>query len=772
MFFSLLKPDQEIVEKLTREVRCGERKILPIVVAILCVFVVATSSFAQVLSHEEISQTEGFLNKLLDADQFGSSVTTLGDVDGDGTDDVAVGEWMGDFEGQNRGTVWILFLNTDGTVAKRQNIAAGRGGFPHTTTVDDNDRFGISVAGIGDLDLDGVPDLAVGAALDDDGGAGPSANRGAVWILFLNDDGTVKAYQKISDTEGNFTGVLDDEDRFGVSVAFLGDLDLDTNPEIAVGAELDDDGASNAGAVWILSLDTGGTVISHQKISATEGGFGGVVAADEHFGSSVARVGDLDGDLVTELAVGERDDDDGGAGSGAIWILFLNTDGTVLSEQKISATAGGLVGVLDPGDGFGSAVTGLQDFNIDGVEDIAVGAPGDDDGGDARGAIYVIFLNDDGTVNSYQKISDTLGGFTGVLDNVDEFGAAVTMVNDLNGGGVTDLLVGAPMDDDGLPENGAAWVLLMDPSGNVGSHQKISQTVGGFTTILEDGDWFGESGAAIGDVNDDGVNDLAVGAPSDDDGDSNQGAVYILFMRTNGTVEWHQKISEQAGNFTGVLDALDQFGSSVVGLGDLDGDGVEDIAVGAPLDDDGGTPPNANRGAVWILFLNDDGTVKSHHKIADNVGGFETTLIDGDFFGYSLAYLGDLGTDGLYELAVGAINDDDGGTSRGAVWVLSMYDDGLVDSAQKISDDAGNFTGTLADGDYFGTSLAAIGDLNGDGRPDLVARYQNGELIERHEDLDYDGTADVVSYYTNGKLVRRELSSEQVLEQWTDEHGP
>ena len=91
----------------------------------------------------------------------------------------------------------------------------------------------------------------------------------------------------------------------------------------------------------------------------------------------------------------------------------------------------------------------------------------------------------------------------------------------------------------------------------------------------------------------------------------------------------HQKISSNDGNFEQALEDQDQFGRSVTAIGDLDGDGVGDIAVGAYRDDDGGD----SRGAVWILFLNTDGTVKSHQKISQTEGGFGGLLDDSDFFG-------------------------------------------------------------------------------------------------------------------------------------------
>ena len=114
----------------------------------------------------------------------------------------------------------MLFLRSDGTVKTHQKISHTKGFF--TGTLDDNDHFGASVASLGDLDDDGVVDLAIGMPLDDDGGATLTANRGAVWVLFLRSDGTVKAHQKLSHTEGFFTGALDDNDHFGASVASLG----------------------------------------------------------------------------------------------------------------------------------------------------------------------------------------------------------------------------------------------------------------------------------------------------------------------------------------------------------------------------------------------------------------------------------------------------------------------------------------------------------------------------------------------------------------------
>ncbi|MFB0516618.1 MAG: leucine-rich repeat domain-containing protein, partial [Candidatus Neomarinimicrobiota bacterium] len=414
-------------------------------------------------------------------------------------------------------------------------------------------------------------------------------------------DGTVKNFQKISDTAGDFTATLDDDDQFGVSVAALGDLDGDGVTDLAVGAYADDDGGIGRGAVYVLFMQTNGTVKSCQKISDTEGSFTAVLDDVDGFGVSLVAIGDLDGDGVTDLAVGACYDDDGGTSHGAVYVLFMQADGTVKTFQKISATEGSFTATLDDLDYFGVSVACLGDLDGDGVTDLAVGAHHDDDGGADHGAVYILFMNTDGTVKSFQKISDTAGNFTATLNVLDSFGASVTGLGDLDGDEVMDLAVGAYADDDGGIYRGAAYVLFMQTNGTVKSYQKISDTEGNFTAVLDDYDYFGGSLAAVGDLDDDGITDLAVGSYYDDDGGTDYGAWYVLFMQTSGTVKSFQKISNTAGNFTATLYNGDNFGKSLTAIGDLDGDSVTDLAVGAWYDEDGGP----DRGAVYVLFLQD-----------------------------------------------------------------------------------------------------------------------------------------------------------------------
>ncbi len=562
-------------------------------------------------------------------------------------------------------------------------------------------------------DEDGLPEPSFDLALTE--GTSP-----AIRVNVTNTTGSAAALYGWIDYNGN--GVFENTtERASVSVpnGTTGTVTL-TFPAIPAGtagttytrfrlstdsAAANPTGAASDGevedyVVWI-NVPYVGQVKTHQKIRPNQGNFTGSFGWMYNFGESVTSLGDLDADGVNDLVVGVPGDNDGGSDRGAVWVLFLNSDGTVKSHQKISDTEGDFSGLLDDGDAFGTSVTRLGDLDGDGVTDLAVGASADDDEGYGHGALWVLFLNADGTVKGHQKISSTAGNFTGMLDISDRFGESLTSLGDLDGDGVTDLAVGAVGDDDGVIGNGlrgAVWVLFLNPDGTVKSHQKISSTAGNFTGTLDNWDEFGSSVSNLGDLDADGVIDLAVGASQDEDGGADRGAVWLLFLNADGTVKSHQKISDTEGNCTITLDDMDYFGASVTSLGDLDGNGVSDVAVGASGD---------IAGAVWVLFLNADGTVKSQQKISDTQGNFTGTLNNGDFFGNSVTNLGDLNGDGTTDLAVGAYADDDSGENRGAVWILSLW-------GPRDFGDAPDSYGTRAGGN--GASHEAIGPALGTNR--------------------------------------------------------
>ncbi|HKQ56853.1 MAG TPA: FlgD immunoglobulin-like domain containing protein [Candidatus Eisenbacteria bacterium] len=432
-----------------------------------------------------------------------------------------------------------------GNVLSYQKISDLAGNF--TAPLTNLCELGGSATYLGDLDGGGpsVGAIAVGAALDDDGGG----DRGAVFIMFLNATGGVLSYQKISDTQGNFPELIINVDQFGSSVASLGDLD-GAGPSagaIAVGAVGEDDGGTDRGCVYILFLSTTGNVLSYTKISDTVGNLVSPLDNLDEFGGAVANLGDLDGTgpSVTALAVGAVGDDDGGGDRGAVYILFLSSTGTVLSERKISDTQGNFQAVLDNADDFGSSVTALGDLDGPagpGESAIAVGATFDDDGGIDRGAVYILFLNAAGTVIGEQKISDLAGNFQAILADSDEFGGAVQWIGDLDGtgGSAASLAIGVAGDDDGGEDRGAVYIVYLGPNGVCTSSSKISDFFGNFTAVMHNLDAFGTSLAWLGDY--DGapgppqgaggpsVAGVVVGMTGDDDGGTDRGAVYVLFL--------------------------------------------------------------------------------------------------------------------------------------------------------------------------------------------------------------------------------------------------
>ncbi|MGJ8655473.1 MAG: LamG-like jellyroll fold domain-containing protein [Akkermansiaceae bacterium] len=435
---------------------------------------------------------------------------------------------------------------------------------------------------------------------------------------------TIVDHYIIDDGETALAGLLEAGDRFGRDFNPMGDLDLDGVPDFVVGARSDDDGFTDAGAVYILFMNADGSVKSHSKISATSGGLtaaGVTLSAGQFFGYAVTSVGDLDGDSVQDLAVGARR---GGAteDGGAIFITFLNRDGSVKAVQPITNTEGTLGLPLISSDFFGEAATSLG--VIDGVPTLAVSNAFDDDGGNNRGAIYILSLNADGTAipTKTVKISSTSGGFGTGLTNGDQFGGRdIALLGDIDGDMNLDIAVGAFSSNDG---RGAVWVLRLNADFTVKAKQKIGQGVGGLQATLEIDDNFGHTVTSPGDIDGDGIPDLITSANKSDVGDTDLGELYYIYLNSDGTVKQEIRANDLTGTLPFALPSLGRFGRVVSVLGDLANDGTICLAVG------GGA---GSTGIIYLLFLEPEATplLSSPTAITGNVLWLDASDPDGDF---------------------------------------------------------------------------------------------------------------------------------------------
>eukprot|EP01129_Flabellula_baltica_P004553 TRINITY_DN1591_c0_g3_i1.p1 TRINITY_DN1591_c0_g3~~TRINITY_DN1591_c0_g3_i1.p1 ORF type:complete len:646 (-),score=157.72 TRINITY_DN1591_c0_g3_i1:308-2245(-) len=343
-----------------------------------------------------------FMN--LSDSSFGISSAYIG-VNPEGLQDIAVGDF-------NHNRLWILTLN--GTKVQNYYI------IDNDKVVMNGNFFGRSVSNIGDLDGDGNVDIAVGASCDND----DDMCTGAVYILFLNQNRTLKFTQKISSLSGGLNETLPFNSYLGTSISYLGEMENDGLVSIAVGGHGDGDGVG--GFIWILSLNSSGIVKRKQQISYTDEVFNGTISVANYFGVSSSS-SDIDGDGTLDLLVGAHFTDDGGTQRGAVWILFLNRNGTVRESQKISNTTGGFKGSILNGDLFGTSVAGIGDINGDGIPDIAVGAQGDRTGGTNSGSVWILYLAKNGTVKDYFKLyRQNIGS----INSGDFFGSSITLLGD------------------------------------------------------------------------------------------------------------------------------------------------------------------------------------------------------------------------------------------------------------------------------------------------------------------------------------------------------
>jgi hypothetical protein len=591
---------------------------------------------------------------------FGFSVATAGDTNADGYADVIIGSDGFDNGEAEEGRAFVYFGTASGLApnpvwtAESNQLGA---------------RFGWSVAPAGDVDGDGFADVIVGAIRFDT----PGVDGGKAFVYMGSRAGPEIAFEWSAESEQ--VGA-----QFGFSVATAGDSNSDGFSDVIVGAPGLDNGQTDEGGAFIY-LGSGAPPSVQLAWSAQSN------QADAHLGTAVGTAGDVNGDGFSDVIVGAPSYTNGQADEGRTYVHLGAAGGLSGTPAWI-----GEPNVAEAGYGFAAGTAG--DVNGDGYSDVIVGAP-----------TFNVSSVDEGRLYVYHGSPGGLGVAPAWIKNGDEsdaeLGHAVGTAGDVNGDGYSDVIASAHLYTNGQLNEGRAYVYLGTPFG-------LPMTPVWTRELNLAGAFFGSSLGTAGDVNGDGYSDIIVGAYGIDNGLTDEGRAYVYLGSPSGPAVAAAWIDEGDQAFA-------NYGYSVSTAGDVNGDGYADVIVGAWLFDNG---------------LNDQGRAFVYLGSPTGLGTSPAWTADGDQancgFGWWVSTAGDVNDDGYSDVMVAAHRYSNGQQSEGRVYVYLGSATGLESApAWFVESDQAN--------SEFGRSLGAAGDVNGDGFCDVIAGAWNYDAGQSNE---------------------------------------
>ena len=458
---------------------------------------------------------------------------------------------------------------------------------------------------------------------------------------------------------------------------------------------------------------------------------------NDYASRSFARAGDVNGDGYDDFLVGAWGNGEYGSQTGQTYLILgkasgwtpdlslADADASFVGEEVVSST--------------GRHLAGAGDVNDDGFDDILIGAPYCSQVGYRRGKVYLVFGKASGWVMDLD-LSQADASFVGEVD--EDYASRVAGAGDVNDDGFDDILIGAPGNDDNGEDAGKTYLILGKAAGWA-NDVDLAGADASFLGEASDDD-SGMTVAGVGDVDDDGYDDFGVGAPFRDNVlgyGTDFGMVYLVRGKASG---WSLDVD------LGTADASflgegggDEAGWDIAGAGDVNADGYDDFLIGAPEYNVLGYASDV--GKAYLLLGNPVGwAIETDLSTAD--ASFVGEYGD-DMAGSSVAGAGDVDGDGYDDLVIGAPYNSDIADSVGKTYLVRGRASGWV-TDEPLADAYASFLGE-AEHDRSAEALSAAGDVNGDGYGDFLVsaaghddhllRVGKGYLLLGCADLDLDG---------------------------------